>query len=400
MSLNIKEDFPIFQNNHQLIYLDSASTTQKPKQVINKLKECYSSYNANIHRAAYSIADKATHEYEQARANIASFINCKSNEIVFTKSTTESINLVAYSLANQLNENDEIIISEMEHHSNIIPWQMLQKNKKIKLRYIPVMKNGCLDLEKLYMMINEKTQIIAITQMSNILGTINPIKKIISKIKKQYNIKFLIDAAQSIAHLPIDVKKINCDFLVFSSHKIMGPFGVGVLYAKSDLLSTMDPFLYGGHMIEKVTKTQTSWNKIPWKFEAGTGSIAEVIAFSEAINYIKKIDLKNIAQHENTLLQYLIYNLKKIKNIEIYGHEEKSGPVVSFNIKNCHPYDIAKLLDTFNIAIRSGHHCSQILMDALKINYTNRISLYIYNTKSDIDFLIKSLNQVIPLLLK
>ena len=249
-------------------------------------------------------------------------------------------------------------------------------------------------------MVNNQTKLIALTQMSNILGTINPINEIIVEIKKKYNPKFLIDAAQSISHIPIDVIKTNCDFLVFSSHKIMGPLGVGILYAKSNILSSMQPFLYGGHMIKTVKKNHANWNDPPWKFEAGTGAIAEVIGFAESIKYINSLNLDKIIKYENMLLKYLLDNLKKIDDIKIYGHTEKSGPVVSFNIKSCHPYDIAKLLDTDNIAIRSGHHCSQILMNALKTNYTNRVSLYLYNTKSDIDIFIYSLKKITKLLRK
>ena len=399
VELNIKNDFPIFSNNKDLIYLDNASTTQKPQVVINKLIEFYTKYNSNIHRAEYKLANIATKEYEESRQIVADFINANKLEIIFTRGTTESINLIAYSWGNNLYEDDEILISEMEHHSNIIPWQMLAKQKNIKIKYIPILENGELDIKSIKDLINDKTKLVSLTHMSNTLGTINPVNKIIKKIK-QYNsdIKILIDGAQSISHIDIDVKKINCDFFVFSGHKIMGPTGVGALYIKKKLMNEMVPFLMGGQMIKEVNKFDSTWNDSPWKFEAGTSNIAQVIGFGEAINYFNKLDIKNINTYENMLLNILIERLKEIKPVKIYGHIKNQGPVISFNIKNCHPYDVSKLLDTYNIAIRSGHHCTQTLMKSLGTDYTNRVSLYAYNSLNDINYFVDRLIDVIKIL--
>ena len=394
--MNIKKDFPIFHNNPDLVYFDNASTTQKPQVVIDSISKFYSNYNANVHRGAYKIAEKATEQFENSRTIIANFINSNDNEIVFTKGTTESINLVAYSFNKILKDGDEIIISEMEHHSNIIPWQMLQENN-ISIKFIPIDDTGELDIDKLESLITKKTKLISIIHMSNVLGIINPIDKIIS-LAKQNNIFTLIDAAQSISHKTIDVKKLDCDFLVFSGHKIMGPTGVGILYIKEKYLNMLDPFLRGGQMIKEVNKYKATWNDPPWKFEAGTPNIAQVIGLSKSITYIKKLGLKNINIYEKELLNYLLLKLNNIEDMNILGNHNNSGPIISFNIKGCHPYDIAKLLDGKDICIRAGHHCAQLLMQSLKTNYTNRISLFAYNTKEEIDFFINHLEKVIKIL--
>jgi len=397
--MNIKKDFPIFENK-SLIYFDNASTTQKPQIVIDSIVEFYKKYNANIHRGAYSIAEKATSKFEESRLIISKFINSDSKEIIFTKGTTESINLIAYTFSQLLNVNDEIIISEMEHHSNILPWQMLVKSHNIKLKFIPILNDGTLDIKAFKKLITNRTKLISVVHISNILGTINPIETIINEAKK-HNIPTFIDAAQSITHQKIDVKKLNCDFLAFSGHKIMGPTGVGVLYMKKNYLNKLDPFLRGGHMIKEVDKIQSTWNLPPWKFEAGTANIAQVISLASSINYINEIGINKVNKYEKELLAYLIYKLKNITNIKIYGHKNTNfGPIVSFNIKNCPPYDVAKLLNTFGICIRAGHHCGQLLMKSLNINYTNRVSLYIYNDKQEIDYFIEKLNIVIKILTK
>jgi len=395
--LNIKDDFPIFKNQKKLIYFDSASTTQKPASVINKITEFYSYYNANIHRGTYGIAEKSTFEYESVRKETAKFINSKPNEIIFTKGTTESINFIAYSLSDKFKEGDEILISEMEHHSNIIPWQMLIAKKNIKLKYIPINKTGELDIFQINKLINDKTKLISITHMSNVIGTINPIKKIIN-IAKSHNISILIDAAQSISHIKIDVQELDCDFLVFSSHKMMGPTGLGVLYINERKIHEIEPFLRGGHMIKEVKKNTSIWNDPPWKFEAGTSNIAQVIAFGEAIKYILSTGLQKINNHEQILLKYFLEQLKLFDNIKLYGHKNHAGPIISFNFPDCHSFDIAKLLDTFGIAIRSGHHCAQPLMKSLNSNYTNRVSLYAYNNLKEVDYFIDSLKKVLKIL--
>ena len=396
--LDIKNDFPIFENNKSLIYFDNASTTQKPQCMIDAVSEFYINHNANVHRGTYKLAENATKKFEDSRKKIAQFIKANTHEIIFTKSTTESINTIAYTIGMQLKKDDEIIISEMEHHSNILPWQMLIKQRGIKLKYIPLNKNYELDIKKFKSLISQKTKLISITHMSNVLGTINPIQKIIN-IAKENNIITLIDAAQSIAHLKIDVQKLDCDMLVFSGHKILGPTGVGILYIKEKLMKKMVPFLRGGHMISEVKKYDSTWNVAPWKFEAGTLNIAQIIGLSSSIEYINNIGLDNILNYEKKLLNHLLNQLQSIKDITIYGHNSnQSGPVVAFNIKNCHPFDLCKLLDVHNIAIRAGHHCTQILMQKLKIQSSNRISLYAYNTIDEIDFFIKKLNEIIKII--
>ena len=395
--LSIKSDFPIFKNQNKLIYFDNASTTQKPYAVINKLSEFYSNYNANIHRGSYSIAEKATNEYEKIRFETAKFIHAEKNEIVFTSGTTESINFIAYSIYDKLNSGDEILISEMEHHSNIIPWQMLISKKNIKLKYIPVDNNGELDCSSLKKIISDKTRLISITHMSNAIGTINPVKKIIDYAKK-YNILTFIDAAQSISHSKIDVKKLGCDFLAFSSHKMMGPTGLGILYINQNIASDINPFLRGGHMIKDVFENSSTWNDIPWRFEAGTQKIGQVIAFGEAIKYFNSIGIEKINKHEQILLKYFLEKLDEIGKIKIYGHKNNSGPIISFNCSNYHSFDISKLLDGFNIAIRSGHHCTQPLMKNLNTDFTNRVSLYAYNSLNEIDFFMNSLKKVLKIL--
>ena len=394
--MNVKKDFPIFNNNPDLIYLDNASTTQKPQVVIDAMIEFYSHYNANVHRGAYKIAEKATNQFEISRNIVANFINANDDEIIFTKGTTESINLIAYSLGNTLKDGDEIIISEMEHHSNILPWQMLKKNN-ISIKFIPMDQKGQLDINQLESLITKKTKLISIIHMSNVLGTINPIDKIIT-LAKEHNILTLIDGAQSISHEKIDIKQLGCDFFVFSGHKIMGPTGVGVLYIKKELLNKLDPFLRGGQMIKEVEKYKSTWNDPPWKFEAGTPNIAQVIGLSKSISYINDLGLNNIKKYEQELLNHLLLKLKNIEHINILAHHDDSGPIVSFNIEDCHPYDIAKLLDGKDICIRAGHHCAQILMKHFNINYTNRVSLFMYNSKEEIDLFINHLLKVITIL--
>ena len=401
--MNIKNDFPILSSSEEdkkpLIYFDNASTTQKPQVVIDSIVEYYSQYNANIHRGSYSIAEKATKKYEEARYKIAKLINADIEEIIFTSGTTESINFIAYAYGNSLQDGDEIIISEMEHHSNIVPWQMLISNKNIKLKYIPLLNTGELDLKKFKELITKKTKLISIIHMSNIIGTINPITEIIN-IAHNNNIHILIDAAQSIAHQKIDVKKLSCDFLAFSGHKIMGPTGIGVLYINKKIIHSIEPFMRGGHMIKTVSLQTSTWNDVPWRFEAGTGNISQAIGLAKSIDYIQSIGLENIKKYTDKLLIHLLSKLKKVSGISIYGHHSKSGPIVSFNIKGCHPYDIAKLLDNYGICIRSGHHCGQLLMEALSINFSCRVSLFAYNSIEEIDYFMNSLKKVVTILKK
>ena len=395
--MNIKKDFPIFKNNN-LIYLDNASTTQKPKQVINSMVEFYENYNANVHRGVYGIAEKATLVYEKSRTIIANFINANNEEIIFTKGTTESINIIANAISKDLQTGDEIIISEMEHHSNIVPWLMLSKYKNIKIKYISMLNDGTLNISELKKIISKKTKLISVTHMSNVIGTINPIKEIID-LAHQNNIKVLIDAAQSISHIKIDVKKLKCDYLVFSGHKIMGPTGVGILFGKNNLLKKIPPLLGGGHMIKEVTLQKFSYNDIPWKFEAGTANIAQAIGLGEAIKYLQKFEYNDLHSHTKKITNYLIEKINKVPNIILYPENRKLiGPVISFSIKNIHSYDLTKLLDTQGICIRSGHHCAQPLLNKFKLESLNRVSLYFYNTIDDINMFYDKLIYVIKLL--
>jgi len=392
----VRNDFPLLNDN--IIYLDNASTTQKPNKVINSITKFYKDSNANVHRGVYPLSEKATSQYENSRNIIANFINADKEEVVFTKSTTESINIVSNGMIKRLQKDDEIIITEMEHHSNLVPWIVLSKKYQIKLNVIPVLDDGTLDISKLENLITKKTILISITHMSNVIGVINPIEKIIN-IAQRYKIKTLIDAAQSISHLSIDVKKINCDYLVFSGHKIMGPTGVGILYAKKNILNSMPPLLYGGHMIRDVSLKNFTYNEIPWKFEAGTNNIAQAIGLGAAIQYFTKLDQIAIHKHTKTLINYLINRMKTIPNINIYPKKyNRIGPVIAFSINGIHTYDLAKLLGTKNICIRSGHHCAQPLLQKFKIESLCRVSLYFYNTTEDIDFFLKNLNKIIKIL--
>ena len=398
--MNIRKDFPLINqiiDGKSLIYLDSAATTQKPQVVIDSLSEYYSEYNANIHRGIYQIAEKATLEFESVRDRITSFINAKDrSEIIFTKSTTESINLVAYSWGRKfLTSDDEILITEMEHHSNNVPWQLVAQSTGATLKYIPVNDDG--ELEDPLHYINEKTKLVAIIHQSNVLGTVNPVEQIISKAH-EFGAKVLVDGAQSIPHLPIDVQDMDCDFFTFSGHKMMGPTGVGVLYGKKEILKEMDPFLGGGEMINEVSMDAVSFNELPWKFEAGTPNIAQVIGLGTAIDYINKIGLDIINQQAELLKEYALERISKIEGVTIYGHSQNRGPVVSFNIEGVHPPDLAQLLDQQNICIRVGHHCAQPLLTKFGITSSARASFYVYNVTQEVDMLIQGIEKAILIL--
>ncbi len=390
----IRSDFPIFTNK-SLVYLDSAATTQKPKQVINSVSDFYSNYYANVHRGIYELSIKATEAYHSARQKIANFINASDwRSIVFTGGTTESINLVAYSWARKnLHEKDEILITEMEHHSNIVPWQLISKDTGAILKYIPINIDGTLDLDNLDKLITNKTKLVSIIHQSNVFGTINPIKKIINHAKKVNAITF-IDAAQSIPHSHVDVQNLDCDFLAFSGHKMLGPTGIGVLYGKTKLLDSMTPFMGGGDMISSVTMTESTWNDIPYKFEAGTPNIAQAIGLGAAIDYLNEIGLTNIHDYVKHLLNIALEKLRTIDRLTIYGHQVgENSSVISFNLKGIHPHDIAQFLDQDGIAVRAGHHCAQPIMDKLGVSSTIRVSFYLYNTEKEIDFLCNSLRK-------
>ena len=392
----VRKDFPILQrkvHNKPLIYFDNAATSQKPKQVIEAIDDYYRNYNANIHRSIHQLGEEATQKYEEAHEKIADFINADSYQnIIFTKNTTESINLLAYTLTAGLKKDDEIVISEMEHHSNFVPWQQLAKQRSLKLKFIKISREGLLDEKSINENITKKTKIVSLTHVSNVLGTINPIKEI-AKIAHEKGAIFVVDGAQSVPHMPVDVKDIDADFYVFSGHKMLGPTGIGVLYGKKELLETMQPFLYGGEMIREVKFENTTFNELPWKFEAGTMNIAEAIGLGAAVDYLKKIGMRQIQDREKELVDYAMEKMKKNDWITIYGPKERSS-VISFNVKGVHAHDVSQILDSDGIAIRAGHHCCMPLMSILKVPATARASFYFYNTEEEIDKFIEALHKV------
>jgi cysteine desulfurase / selenocysteine lyase len=398
-SYELRNDFPIFKkkiNGKDLVYLDNASTTQKPYSVINSITDFYSNYNSNIHRAVYQLAEEATELYEQSRKKIANFINVRPEEIIFTRNTTESINLIAHSWArSNLKKDDVIAITEIEHHSNIVPWQILCQEIGTRLDYVGIDESGFLDVEYLIELISSrKIKLVSISHMSNVLGTIVPIERII-KTAHQYDIPVIVDGAQSVPHMPVDAKNLDCDFLVFSAHKMLGPTGVGVLYAKKEFLEKMKPFMGGGDMIKEVFKFHTNYNEVPYKFEAGTPNIADVVGFGAAVEYLEKIGMENIRKHEIYLTQYALESMQSLKYITIYGPMDSKyrGGVISFNIADIHPHDLATIMNDHGIAIRSGHHCAQVLMQRLDVPATSRASFYIYNTKEEIDKFVDAIKE-------
>ena len=394
-NVNIYKDFPILQNKN-ITYLDSAATTQKPTQVIEAIKNYYQEQNANVHRGAYKLSTDATEAYENARAKVARFINAESPEqIIFSKNATESLNLIAYSYGMEnLKKEDEIVLSIMEHHSNLVPWQKVAKVTGARLNYMYINENYELDDEEIKSKITKNTKIVGITHVSNVLGTINDIKKVIKQAHKVGAI-VVVDASQSIPHMKIDVQELDADFLVFSGHKMLAPLGIGVMYGKKKHLNEMTPFLMGGDMIEYVYEQDTTFASIPNKFEAGTQNIEGVIGLAAAIDYIENIGYERIEQNENELLSYATQELKKLEFLKIYAtpNKENHSSVISFNIKGVHPHDVANILDTQGVCVRSGNHCAQPLMRFLKIDSTCRASIYIYNTKEDIDKLVEALNK-------
>ncbi|QQG44785.1 MAG: SufS family cysteine desulfurase [Candidatus Roizmanbacteria bacterium] len=399
----IKKDFPIFQHDPSLVYLDSCATSLKPKQVIDKIVEYYSQYCANIMRGIYKISEKATEEYEDTRKVVAEFINAyKPEEIIFTRNTTESINLVAYALGRQIIDSDsEVITSIMEHHSNFIPWQQLAFENAALLKVIDVDEEGCLkNMDRLEQIVTKKTKILALTYVSNVFGTINPIKEIVRKAKKiNPQIITVIDAAQAVPHFKVDVQNLGCDFLAFSSHKMFGPTGVGVLWGRYDLLEKMYPFQYGGEMIEEVTLEKSVFQKPPHKYEAGTPNIADVIAFKEAIFYLKQIGADNVRTHEKNLTYYALKRLNEelLGKIKIFGPRKADDRVgvISFSVSGVHPHDIAQFLDEKNIAIRAGYHCAMPLHFFLNEGATARVSFQVYNSEEDVDKLVEELKEAI-----
>jgi cysteine desulfurase/selenocysteine lyase len=398
----IRKDFPILERtvreNKTLVYLDNASTTQKPNQVIDAINDYYRNHNANIHRAVYALAEEATELYENTRDKIANFINVKNRvEIIFVRGTTEAINLVSYAWGrDHLKEDDIIVTTEYEHHSNIVPWQLLTQEKGAKLEYIGMNDNGELNLDDLdRYLATGKVKLVTFSLMSNVLGTISDAETIISKCKAA-GVLTLVDGAQAVPHMKVDIEKLGCDFFAFSGHKMLGPTGIGILWVRKSILETMNPFHGGGDMIREVHKYETTWNDLPYKFEAGTPNIADVVGFGAAIDYLSNIGMDVIRRHEIELTSYALDKLSQVKGLHIYGTKDisKRGGVISFNFADVHPHDVAQIIDEEGIAIRSGHHCAQVLMERLNVAATSRASFYIYNTKEEIDTLINSLNKV------
>ena len=390
----IKKDFPIFRNNKELVYLDSAATSQRPKQVIQSLIDFYEKENASISRGVYTLAEKATVKYEHARKSVAKFIRADSDEIIFTRNATESINLVSRSIFPLISrKKKEILLTEMEHHSNIVPWQQLAKKHKLKLKFVRINPNLTLNLKDLQEKLSSKTAIFAFTHLSNVTGTVNDVA-LLTKMAKSVGAITLIDASQSVHCKKIDVKTLGCDFLVFSSHKMLGPTGLGVLYGRNEMLNKMPPFNFGGGMIKKVSFENSTFAEPPQKFEAGTQNIAEVIALTGAIEYLNEIGLGNISEWEKSLADYAENELKKISGVEIYRNSKDGAGILSFNIKGIHPHDVASLLNDQGIAIRAGHHCAMPLIKQLGIQGTCRASFFFYNTSSDVDELVSAIKKV------
>lgn len=397
----IRSQFPNLEvevNGKPLIYFDNGATTQKPKRVLRRMAEYYANENANIHRGVHTLSQNATSSYEEARTTIQKYLGAKeSHEIIFTRGTTDSINLVAFSFGELLNPNDEIIISEMEHHSNIVPWQMLCERKNCLLKIIPMNEKGELVLDEYLKLLTPKTKLVSVSHVSNALGTINDVKFIIDEAHKVGS-KVLIDGAQSIQHLKVNVQELDCDFYAFSGHKLFGPTGIGVLYGKEDILNQMPPYQGGGDMIKEVTLEKTIYNELPHKFEAGTPHIAGGIGLGEAFKFLETLNMTEVEKYEHELLAYATEKLSQIEGLKLYGTAKNKTSVVSFLIEGVHPYDVGVLLDKMGIAVRTGHHCAQPIMDQFCIPGTIRASFALYNTKEEVDTFINALNRVLPML--
>lgn len=392
----IRADFPVLNqivNDEPLIYLDNAATTQKPQAVLDVLNHYYLQDNANVHRGVHTLAERATAEFEAARKKVQQFIHANSNkEIVFTKGTTDSLNIIAQSYGEFIQAGDEIVISKMEHHANLIPWQQLAKRKQAVLRYIPLTADGHLDVQAAKTIINEKTAIVALAQVSNVLGTVNPVKEI-AQLAHQHQAIMVVDGAQAVAHMPVDVQDLDCDFYCFSGHKMCGPTGIGVLYGKQTLLEKMEPVAFGGEMIDFVDLYESTWTELPWKFEAGTPNIASAIGLGAAIDYLEKIGMQTIHEYEQAIVAGLLPKLQQIDGLTIYGPQNPAEhtAVIAFNLDHLHPHDVASALDMQGIAVRAGHHCAQPLIKELGCFATARASFYFYNTKEEADQLVAAI---------
>ncbi|RMF04359.1 MAG: cysteine desulfurase [Chloroflexi bacterium] len=399
----IRQDFPILSqpaNGKPLTYLDSGASSQKPLAVIEAMDVYYRQYNANVHRGIYQISEKASAAYEQARKKTGRFINARSwREVIFTRNTTESVNLVAFSWGQaNISAGDVIISTEMEHHANLVPWQQLAARTGATVKYIPVTQQGYLDLDAFDQMLNSSVKLVAVTGMSNVLGTIPPLDEIIRKAHA-VGALVLVDGAQSVPHMPTDVQALDCDFLVFSGHKMLGPTGIGVLWARKEILADMPPFLTGGDMIKKVTLNGCDWNDLPWKFEAGTPSIAEAIGLGYAVDYLNALGMDNVRRHEIELVSYALERLSQVEGIRIYGPQDPAvrGGAVAFTLGNIHAHDVSAVLDGDGVAVRAGHHCAMPLHDKFELQATTRASFYVYNTPEEIDKLAQGLERVIEL---
>ncbi len=394
----IRKDFPVLQrkiNGRQLVYLDNAATTQKPDAVISSMDDFYRYSNSNVHRGIHQLSVDATELYEDAHTRIARFINARGmKEIIFTKNATEAINLVAYAWGRKnIMKGDTILLSEMEHHSNIVPWQILAREKEARLEYIPIDDNGRLMMDKLKDLAGDRLRLVSITQMSNMLGTINPVREIAGWAHEQGAI-VVVDGAQSVPHLPVDVREMGCDFLAFSGHKMLGPTGIGVLYGRREILEDMEPFISGGDMIREVHLRETKYNDLPWKFEAGTPPIAEGVGLAKAVEYLSDLGMEPVRGHERALVSYAMARLGDIDGITIYGPSaDERGGIVSFNLEGIHPHDLATLLDREAIAVRAGHHCAQPLHERLGIAASARASFYLYSTPEEVDALVDGLKK-------
>lgn len=400
---DIRKDFPILSrqvHGKPLVYLDSTASSQKPYQVIEAMSAYYETTHANVHRGVYEISEEATAKMEKARVKVARFIKARqSKQIIFTRNTTESINLVAYSWGNtNISSGDLIVLTEMEHHSNLVPWQLLAQRTGARLEFVPITDEGLLRLDIYEQLLQQKPRLVAFTHMSNVLGTINPVQQMIAQAHAA-GATVLIDAAQSVPHMPVDVQALDADFLCFSSHKMLGPTGVGVLYGKRDLLEAMPPFMGGGDMIRTVGLRQSTWNDLPWKFEAGTPSIAEAIGLGAAVDYLNELGMENVRQHEQEITAYAMAQLQTVPGLTIYGPDATlRGGVISFTLGDIHPHDLASILDQeVGVAIRAGHHCAQPLMERYAIAATARASFYVYTVPADIDVLVQGLHKALQI---
>ena len=398
---SVRRDFPILSrrvHGRPLVYLDSAATSQKPSAVIRALTEYYEGYNSNVHRAVHTLGMEATEAYEEARRKVARFINAPSTEqIIFTRNTTEAINLVAHTWAeDHLKAGDEILVSEIEHHSNLVPWQQVARRTGASLRLIPMAEDYTLDLSDLDTLLTSRTRLVAVTHMSNVLGTIVPVREI-AQAAHRVGALVLLDGAQSVPHLPVDVQELECDFLAFSGHKMCGPTGVGVLYVRDTVLEEMDPFLHGGEMVREVTYERATWNDLPMRFEAGTPNIADAIALGAAVDYLSALGMERVRAHEVQLTRYALERFRELEEVKVYGPPDVNvrGGIIAFHSSEVHPHDMGTYLDGAGIAIRAGHHCAMPLMQKLEVPATARASFYIYNNEAEIDFLVEQLKEAL-----